>query len=74
MVLGQPEVRDVGHALLVQQDVAGLDVPVHQSGRVHRVETRGHPQADLDRRPELERAVALDLLRERPALDKRCTR
>lgn len=45
-IAGQPEVRDAHVAVLVQQDVGRLQVPVHDEALVHVVEA----QDDLDGR------------------------
>jgi hypothetical protein len=43
---GHPEVGDLGEAGVTDQDVAGLDVPVHDPGRVRSSQRRGDLAAD----------------------------
>ena len=66
---GDPEVREVGAALGVEQHVAGLDVAVHHPAAVHvgeRVGERGAQRDDVDDRQR----PRTDPLRQRVALDE----
>ena len=60
---GDAEIREVAVLallLLVDQDVARLDVAVHQAARVRGVERRGHLSDQGDRARRLEAAVAAE--------------
>ena len=62
--LDQPEVRQVRVALAVEQDVARLDVTMHEPTGVRRVERGGDLRDDLDRAFGRQGAVPRDQLAE----------
>ena len=64
------EVRDFRDALLVKQDVCGLDVPVDQPDVVGGLEPFGHIDADLENSHFLHRVAGGDHLVETPAGDE----
>ena len=53
----EPEVGEIDVLRAVEQDVRRLDVAVHESARVRRVERCGDLRADRDRPRRLERAL-----------------
>ena len=56
---GQPEVGDLDHAVLAQDDVLGLDVAVDQAGAVRRAERLQDRVEDVERRARGQRALGL---------------
>src|SRR6478672_2175477 len=64
----QPEVSDIRLATGVQQDVARLDVPVDESLAVSIVQRLGNRRYQFPRLLK-QRLLAVDLLRQRTALD-----
>jgi hypothetical protein len=65
---GQPEIRHIGLAVGVQQDVAGLDVPVDQPLAMSGVQRPGHHRHQFHGFRH-GRPVVLDPLRQRAAFD-----
>ena len=66
---GDPEVADLGHAVLADQHVAGLDVTMHRSGGMCGGKAGRDLGTDLGDCSRVERAVLLDDLGERPTRD-----
>ena len=66
--LRQPEVQHLRLAALVEHDVAGLDIPMHEAARMRRVERVGHLRADADGLADFDPAPRQDAF-ERLAFD-----
>ncbi len=67
---GQPEVCDLHHAVVGEQDVLGLDVAVHQPGAVRCGQGAEHRLHDRDGRGRAEPAALAEQVAQRAALDE----